>query len=48
MSCPTTLHFSHITDYVYDFYPLPDPDVALSVLVCDVEHTYFLSILETL
>ena len=41
VSSPVTLHFSHITDYVYEFFPLPDPDVALSVLVCDVEHTSF-------
>ena len=37
--CPVLgpLHFSHITDYVYDFCPLPDPDVGLSVPVCDGE-----------
>ena len=34
-------HFSHIADYIYDFCPLPDPDVGLSILVCDVEHTSF-------
>ena len=34
-------HFicSHIADYIYDFGPLPDLYVGLSVLVCDVEHT---------
>ena len=41
MPCPGPLHFSHIADYIYDIYPLPDPDVDLSVLVCDVEHTSF-------
>ena len=41
MSSPITLHFSHITDYVYDLCHLPGPDVALSVLACDVEHTSF-------
>ena len=34
-------HFSHIADYIYDFCPLPDPDVGLSILLCDVEHTSF-------
>ena len=41
VSSHITLHFSHITDYVCDLCPLPGPDVALAVLVCDVEHTYF-------
>ena len=42
VSSPITLHFSHITAvYVCDLCPLPGPDVALSFLVCDVEHTYF-------
>ena len=41
MPCPGPFHFSHIADYVYDFCPLPDRDVGLSVLVCDVEHTFF-------
>ena len=35
------VHFSHIADYIYDFCPLPNPDVGLSILVCDVEHTSF-------
>ena len=34
-------HFSYSVDYIYDFCPLPDPDVGLSSFVCDVEHTYF-------
>ena len=38
---PGPLPDSHIADYIYDFRPLPDPDVGLSVLVCDVENTYF-------
>ena len=36
-----TFHFSHIADYIYDFCPLLDPDVGLSIFVCDVEHTSF-------
>ena len=28
-------------DYIYDFCPLPDPDVGLSILVCDVDYTSF-------
>ena len=41
MPCPGPLHFSHIADYIYDIYALPDPNVGLSILVCDVEHTSF-------
>ena len=41
MPCPRPFHCSHIADYIYDFCLLPDPDVGLSVLVCDVEHTSF-------
>ena len=41
MPCPRPFHFSRIADYIYDFCLLPDPDVGLSVLVCDVEHTSF-------
>ena len=26
---------------ISDFCPLPDPDVGISILVCDIEHTYF-------
>ena len=39
--CPGPFHFSHIADYIYDVCHLPDPDVCLSNLVCDVEHTPF-------
>ena len=42
--CPAQDHFIFLTvsvDYIYDFCPLPDPDVGLSVFVCDVEHTSF-------
>ena len=40
--CPAQDHFIYLTvDYIYDFCPFPDPDVGLSVLVCDVEHTSF-------
>ena len=41
MPCPGPFHFSHIADYIYDFCLLPDPDVGLSIFVCDVEHTSF-------
>ena len=41
MPYPRLFHFSHIADYIYDFCPLPDPDVGLSILVCDVEHTSY-------
>ena len=41
--CPGPFHFSHSVDYIYDFCPLPDPDVGLSIFIklCDVEHTSF-------
>ena len=41
MPCPGPFHFSYSVDYIYDFCPLPDPDVRLSIFVCDVEHTSF-------
>ena len=41
MPCPRPFHFSYSIDYIYDFCPLPDPDVGLSIFVCDVEHTSF-------
>ena len=37
--CPGPFHFSHSVDYIYDFCLLPDPNVGLSIFVCDVEHT---------
>ena len=37
MPCPGPFHFSHSVDYIYEFCPLPDPDVGPSI--CDVEHT---------
>ena len=40
--CPAQDHFTFLSvDYIYDFCPLPDPDVSLSIFVCDVEHTSF-------
>ena len=39
--CPVHDHFYHIADYIYYFCLLSDPDVGLSILVCDVEHTSF-------
>ena len=39
--CSGPFHFSHMGDHIYDFCPLPDTDVGLSILVCDVEHTSF-------
>ena len=41
MPCPGPFHIFHIADYIYDLCPLLDPDVGLSILVCDVEHTSF-------
>ena len=41
MPCPGPLHLSYSVDYIYDFCPLPDADVGLSIFVCDVEHTSF-------
>ena len=41
MPCPGPFHFSHSVDYIYEFCPLPDPDVGHSIFVCDVEHTSF-------
>ena len=41
MPCPGQFHFSHSVDYIYEFCPLPDPDVGPSIFVCDVEHTSF-------
>ena len=40
MPCPGPFLFLSV-DYVYDFCPLPDPDVGLSIFICDVEHTSF-------
>ena len=41
--CPAQDHFifSHSVHYIYDFCPLPDPDVGHYICVCDVEHTSF-------
>ena len=41
MPCPGPFHFPHSVDYIYEFCPLPDPDVGPSIFVCDVEHTSF-------
>ena len=41
MPCPGSFNFSHSVDYIYEFCPLPDPDVGPSIFVCDVEHTSF-------
>ena len=37
--CRGPLYFTHIAEYVYDVYPISDPDVGLSFLVRDVDHT---------
>ena len=39
MPCPGPFNFPHIADYICDFCHLPDPDVGLSILICDVEYT---------
>ena len=36
MPCPGPFHFSHSVDYIYEFCPLPNPDVG-PISVCDVE-----------
>ena len=38
--CPAQNHFifSYSADYVYEFCPLPHPDVGPSAIECDVEH----------
>ena len=41
MPCPGPFHFSHSVDYIYEFCPLPNPDVGPSIFVCDDEHTSF-------
>ena len=41
MPCPRPFHFSYIVSYIYDFCPLPNTYVGLSIFVCDVEHTSF-------
>ena len=41
MPCPGQFYFSYSVDYIYDFCPLPDLDVGLSIFVCVVEHTSF-------
>ena len=41
MPCPGPFHFSHCVLYIYEFCPLPNPDVGPSIFVCDVEHTSF-------
>ena len=41
MPCPGPFHFSYSVDYIYDLCPLLDPDVGLSIFVCDIEHTSF-------
>ena len=41
MLCQGPFHLSHIADYICNICPLPDPDVGLSILVFDVEHTSF-------
>ena len=41
MPCSGLFHCYHSVDDIYEFCPLPDPDVGISILVCDVEHTSF-------
>ena len=41
MPCPGSFHCSYSVDYIYNFCPLPDPDVGLSIFICDVEHISF-------
>ena len=41
MPCPGPFPFSYSVDYINDLCPVPDPDVVLSIFVCDVDHTSF-------
>ena len=42
LMCPVRDHFMCLTLLIIsDFCPFPDPDVGLSMLVCDIEHTSF-------
>ena len=41
MPCPGRFNCYHSVDYIYDLCPLPDPDVGISIFVCDVERTSF-------
>ena len=41
MPCLGPFNLSYSVHYIYDFCPLPDPDVGLSIFVCAVEHTSF-------
>ena len=42
LMCPARYHFIVLTLLIIsDFRPLSDPDVGLSMLVCDIEHTSF-------
>ena len=33
MPCPGPFHFSHSVDYIYEFCPLPNPDVGPSIFL---------------
>ena len=35
MPCPGPFHSSHSVDYIYEFFPLHDPDVGPSIFVCE-------------
>ena len=41
IALPRTISFVYSVDYIYDFCPLPDPDVGIYIFVRDVEHTSF-------
>ena len=41
MPYPGPFHYVHSVYYIHEFCPLPDPDVGISILVCDVEHNSF-------
>ena len=40
-SLPRTTSCIHIADYIYDIWQVSHPNVGLSIIVCDVEHTSF-------
>ena len=41
MPCPGSFHSSYSVHYIYDFCPLSDPDVGISIFISDVEHISF-------
>ena len=45
MPCPGPFHFSHSVDYIYEFCPLPNPDVGPSVSDTGVRYSFCLFVI---